>query len=51
MLSLILLIFGLVLFLISAFAVPAEPWRSKLCCIAFACWIGAEILGRVPLLK
>jgi uncharacterized membrane-anchored protein YjiN (DUF445 family) len=51
MLSLILLIFALVLFLISAFVNPVDPWRGKLCCIAFACWVGAELISRVPLLK
>jgi hypothetical protein len=48
MVSLILLIGAFVLFLIAAYAYPAEPTRSKLCCIAFACWVAAEIVLRIP---
>jgi hypothetical protein len=48
MLSLILLIFALVLFCIAAAVQPAEPWRGKLCCIAFACWVAAEVVTRIP---
>jgi hypothetical protein len=46
--SLILLIFAFVLFSISAFVNPVEPWRGKLCCIALACWVLAEIVLRIP---
>jgi hypothetical protein len=38
MLSLVLLIFGLVLFLISAFVNPVDPWRGKLCCLRLLGW-------------
>jgi hypothetical protein len=48
MLSLMLLIAAFVLFLIAALAYPAEPWRGKLTCIAFACWVAAEIVFRIP---
>jgi hypothetical protein len=48
MISLILLVFALVLFCIAAAVNPVEPWRGKLCCIAFACWVGAEIIARLP---
>jgi hypothetical protein len=46
--SLILLIGAFVLFIIAAQVNPAEPSRSKLCCIAFACWVGAELVSRIP---
>lgn len=48
MVSLILLVFALVLFCIAAAVNPVEPWRGKLCCVAFACWVGAEIVSRIP---
>jgi hypothetical protein len=51
MLSLILLVFALVLFLIAAFVNPVEPWRGKLLCFGLACMAGAELVGRAsPLL-
>jgi hypothetical protein len=50
MLSLILLVFALVLFLLAAF-VPGidpnlNPLRSRLTCFGLACLAGAEILAR-----
>lgn len=52
MLSLILLIFALVLFIVAAFLSPsAEPWRGKLGLLGLACWVAAEIFKAVPLLK
>ena len=50
MLSLILLVFALVLFLIGAFVNPVDPWRGRLLCIGLACIAGAEIVARTPLL-
>jgi hypothetical protein len=46
--SLILLVFAFVLFAIAAMVNPIEPWRGKLCCIAFACWVAAELFTRIP---
>jgi hypothetical protein len=46
--SLILLVGALVLFIIASQVNPVEPSRSKLCCLAFACWVGAEIVARIP---
>ena len=49
MLSLILLVFALVLFLIAGLVGAAvEPWRNRLVCFGLACLAGAEIVGRVP---
>lgn len=52
MLSLILLVFGLVLFIIAGFARPDnDPLRVRLVCFGLACMAGAEILARAaPLL-
>ena len=48
MLSLILLVFALVLFVLAAFVNPPEPSpvRSRLVCFGLACMAGAEILAR-----
>ncbi len=46
MLSLILLVFALVLFILAGFAVE-EPWRGKLICAGLACMAGAELAGRI----
>lgn len=52
MLSLILLVFALVLFVVAAFVNPApEPWRNRLICFGLACWVGAEIVRNAPLLR
>jgi apolipoprotein N-acyltransferase len=48
MLTMILLVFALVLFCIAAFVNPVEPWRGKLCCIAFACWVASELVKGIP---
>jgi hypothetical protein len=50
MLSLILLVFALVLFVVAGFVNPAEPWRGRLLCFGLACLAGAEIIGRGALL-
>jgi hypothetical protein len=51
MLSLILLVFALVLFVVGAFANPVDPWRGRLLCLGLACMAGAEIVSRgAPLL-
>ena len=39
MLSLFLLVFALVLFLIGAFVNPVDPWRGKLLCLGLVCLI------------
>ena len=44
MLSLILLVFALVLFIIAALVNPVDPWRGRLLCYGLACWVGAEIV-------
>lgn len=51
MLSLILLVFAFVLFLVAAFFVPPEqPWRSKLGLLGLACWVLAGIISQAPAL-
>ena len=45
-LSLILLMFALVFFVIAALA-PAEPWRWRLLCFGLACIAGAGILAGI----
>ena len=51
MLSLILLVFALVLFIIAGFVNPVDPWRGKLLCFGLACLAGAELVSRAaPLL-
>jgi hypothetical protein len=53
MLPLILLVFAFVLFVIAAFVRPEpEPWRGRLICFGFACWVLSEILAHgAPLLR
>ena len=48
MLSMILLVFALVLFVIGAFANPVDPWRGRLLCLGLACMAGAELVSHVP---
>jgi hypothetical protein len=51
MLSIILLVFALVLFIIAG-AWNTDPWRSRLVSFGLACWVGAELLrGAVGVLK
>lgn len=50
MLTLILLVFGFVLFVLSGLGIPS-PTRFNLMSFGLACWILAEIVGRgAPLL-
>lgn len=51
MLSLVLLVFALVLFVVGAAVNPVDPWRGRLLCLGLACMAGAEIVSRVPLLR
>ena len=51
MLSLLLLVFALVLFVIGAFVNPVDPWRGRLLCLGLACIAGADIVSHVPLLR
>jgi apolipoprotein N-acyltransferase len=44
MLSLILLVFAFVLFVVAGLAAPEPPWRSKLACFGLACWVLAELV-------
>jgi hypothetical protein len=51
MLSLILMVFALVLFVVAGLINPPDPWRGRLMCFGLACMAGAEIVGRgAPLL-
>jgi cytochrome c oxidase assembly factor CtaG len=52
MLSLILLVFAFVLFVIAGFVRPEpEPWRARMVCFGLACLALAEIVTRgAPLL-
>lgn len=50
MVSLILLVFGLVMFLLAGFwgffaAPPTEPTRLNLVAIGLACWIATEVIS------
>jgi hypothetical protein len=48
MVSMILLMFALVLFVLSGFLNPAvEPWRWRLACLGLACLAGADLMARV----
>lgn len=48
MLSLILMVFAFVLFVIAGcFAIP-DPWKNRLVCFGLGCWVLSEILGKVP---
>jgi len=52
MLSLILLVFALVLFMLAGFLNPVdEPRRARLVCFGLACLVGAEILRQAVTLK
>jgi 1,4-dihydroxy-2-naphthoate octaprenyltransferase len=48
MLSLILLVFALVLFLIAAASNPPEPWRWRFGWLGLACFIGAILFKAGP---
>jgi hypothetical protein len=48
MLSLILLVFALVLFLLAAWVNPPDPWRGRLMCFGLACMAGADLVARFP---
>jgi hypothetical protein len=49
MLSLILLVFAFVLFVIAGAVNPPEnPWRSRLVCFGLACVALADIVVRAP---
>jgi len=43
--SVVLLVFALVLFVLSAVGVPSPP-RINLMGAGLACWVGSELLGR-----
>lgn len=45
--GLILLVFAFVLFVVAGFIQPDHPWRAKLGLFGLACWVLAELLGRV----
>lgn len=50
MITLILLIFALVLFILSGLGIPS-PSRFNLLAFGLACWVAAELFGRaVPLI-
>jgi hypothetical protein len=52
MLSLILLVFAFVLFIVAgALAIPEPPWKTRLICFGLACWVFSELLKGVPALK
>jgi hypothetical protein len=52
MLSIILLVFAFVLFVIAGAARPeTEPWRGRLVCFGLACLSLASLVDRIPLLK
>ena len=48
MLSLVLLVFALVLFVLSGAMYPVEPWRGRLVAFGLACWVAAEITRNLP---
>jgi hypothetical protein len=54
MLSLILLVFALVLFIIAGafnYAGPSDwPWRNRLICFGLACWVASELVTHGPVL-
>ena len=49
MVTLILMVFAFVLFVLAGFNVPAGP-RWNLIGLGLACWVLAEILTRTPLM-
>jgi len=52
MLSVILLVFAFVLFLVAGLTLPeTPPWRSRLVCWGLACWVLSEILKGAGLLR
>ena len=52
MLTLILMVFGFVLFVLAGLGIPAQspPSRFNLVSFGLACWILAEILKAAPVL-
>lgn len=48
LISLILLVFAFVLFVVAAFLVPEHPWKGKLGLLGLACWVLAELLRGLP---
>jgi hypothetical protein len=54
MLSLILLVFALVLFILAGairFTATDEPWRGRIVCWGLACAVGAALNAFWPVLK
>ena len=51
MLSLILLVFALVLFIVAGAVVQVEPWRNRLVCFGLTCWVRAELVKGFPLVR
>jgi hypothetical protein len=49
MISLILLVFGFVMFVLAGLGIPDSP-RFNLVSFGLACWILAEIFGKAPAL-
>jgi hypothetical protein len=45
--SAIMLMFAFVLFVLSGFVAPTEPWRGRLLCLGLACWVLSDLLARV----
>jgi hypothetical protein len=49
MLSLFLLVFAFVFFVIASFTSPAvEPWRHRMVCLGLACMVLAEVIRSAP---
>jgi hypothetical protein len=52
MLTLILLVFAFVLFVIAALSNLAEPpWKTRLVCAGLACWVLSELLKGIPMVR
>jgi hypothetical protein len=50
-LSLILLVFALVMFIVAGFVAVPEPWHNRLVCFGLACLAGAMLFEKAgPLL-
>ena len=49
MLSLILLMFAFVLFVVARFINPPDPWRGRLLCYGLACMAAAELAAKYPI--
>lgn len=52
MLSVILMVFAFVLFVVAGlYQSPNPPWSPRFVCWGLACWVLADLVTKVPILR